>query len=124
MREGQERDRHICAYLKHKLQPPGAFKGIKEAVDGSFIGFIFEPGGESVAPGGDNGDGVGDEGGLVGEEGVKCCPEHAPFWIEGDGVAEQRAELGCCGGEGSVGEGDLVADILADACGANSGVGG
>lgn len=53
---------------------------------------------------------------------MEGCPEHAPFWIEGNGVAEESGELGGCGGERGGGGGDLVTDMLANASGTAAGL--
>jgi len=102
-------------YFDSELQASNAFERIEEALDGFFIGVVFEPGGECIAPCRDDGGDVWDEGRLVGIVGVESRPEHAPFGVERDRIAERARELGRCDREGCILRRDMVTDVLPDA---------
>ena len=59
---------------------------------------------------------------LVRIVGVKSRPEHAPFGVKGDRVAQKSREFGSCGREGGILGRDLVTDMLADTSGADRGL--
>lgn len=73
-----------------------------------------------MAPGREDGGDVGDEGCLVWIVGMEGRPEHAPFGVERDRVAEKSGELGGCGREGCVFRRNLVTDVLPNTSGAGS----
>src|SRR5450432_1542564 len=86
-------------YFKVEFQASNAFEGVEEAFDGFFVGLVFQPGGEGLAPCCNYGSDGGDESRLVGIVGMEGSPQHAPFRVERDCIAESGGELGCCGRE-------------------------
>lgn len=75
-------------YLDHEIKSIDMCQSIQQLLDCVFIFLALQPRHESIAPVNDDCRYTWYERGVVGVEGLQCLPQHQPFRVEGDRVAQ------------------------------------
>ena len=75
-------------YLDHEIKSINMCQSIQQLLDRVFILLALQPRHESIAPVDDDCRYTWYERGVVGVEDLQCLPQHQPFWVEGDRVAQ------------------------------------